>query len=641
MEIFVSRNTQEYVSANYYLSKLEKYGVDIEDDNYIYHSKVQEFRTEEAVTVNLVHISAMYLIEKVFVGQERLEKLYGPYSFSVERQLTEKELKSYVWQKKIAEVVSEKGGSMVSKDVYQYYNRKAALNKDGNQNSKSGLIERLKSLGFDLKCFPDDSDKIRLLYNLFFFEYDNNVKLLSFLGNPTLENADNSFGGGKTRNGILLRKLIMPIYPIIDKEYVYQVRSGLNAIMLHWQEQVEKIRLFVDTSANYSSIPDLDRIDSWLERYLGNIYFNKNGEYRDSVLETFFLKISQHEYLGNEKDLISIRKSRSGQRNIPNYRPEECIRMAYRLIPKDADEIESYVKKNIDKLSCFVYDRENVTDQEKKKIIENIDSLNAYIEMANTYTKMGQSKYIKEYLVVAALAEILNPCNEKISNTFYRYKTSDQKKYSAELKNKKKHINDSSVNDAFAKSQLAWIDKVNERFDICLGRSEESSRENNIENNLDRLIIKILSVNNFYDMMWIHNLFKSITDAILIPDRIIEEGWDELKKEVINNFSDFTIMGEPYQVCQFIGSCYNTDIWEQIVSQLVDLISVAMLTGESGTLEIPIELYDNYIGDSNCYQAVFEVKPSDRELYLRCFGYCFYEEEKSILRENGIDIFEE
>ena len=56
------------------------------------------------------------------------------------------------------------------------------------------------------------------------------------------------------------------------------------------------------------------------------------------------------------------------------------------------------------------------------------------------------------------------------------------------MKNKKRHIEDANLLDAFDKSQLAWIDRVNDRFDICLGRGEETELQSRIENNIDRLI---------------------------------------------------------------------------------------------------------------------------------------------------------
>lgn len=638
MESFVPKYTQYYISAKMYLDKLEKYGVDFSKDDYICNPKVDEYRTEQYVSAGMVHLSAVYLIENVFVGQERLEKLYGPYHFSVKRDLLDKEMKQPIWHGFIADNVCQRGGTMVTKDIYQYYKRKTSTN-ESKTSGKPGLIERLKSLGFDVDSFPDDSNKIRLLYHLFFFEYDNNLKLVSFLGNPTLENADNSFGGSATRNGILLRKLKMPIYPRLEREFVQQVTSGLTSIMNYWEEQIKKIRMYVDVANIDNHIEDLDRIDSWLDEYIENIDFDKNGDNENNILESFFLKLCQHEYLGNEYDIINVRNNRNGNIPLPKYRPDECIKMAYRAIPKEQADIESYIIQNIDELACFVYDREDVYDYEKKEIIRKIDSLMAFISIINENTHARQSEYIQEYMIVAALAEILNPCNEKIENKFYRHTSSDQKKYSAELINKKKHIVDSAYKDAFTKSQIAWADKVCERFDSCLGRRKESEYQINIENNLDRLLIKILSTNNLYDMMYIHNHFKSITDIFFYPEKGISKEWKKFVDAIQKYYPEYEVTGEPYDVYQLVGICMNTGVINQIVPDVVNLIRNAKTMGQIQEQMNQIELFDNYIGESNIYAVVFRADPYGLELYLEIFGHCFDDNEMHILESNGINGF--
>lgn len=499
----------------------------------------------------------------------------------------------------------------------------------------------MKLLGFDVDAFPDDSNKIRLLYHLFFFEHDNNLKLVSFLGNPTLENADNSFGGGVTRNGMLLRKLKMPIYPRLKKDYVQWVTAGLILITAHWQEQIKKIRIYVDMANIDNRIEDLERIDAWLEGYMENIDFDKNGEYKDNILETFFLKLCQHEYLGNEYDIISIRNKRNGTIALPKYRPDECIKMAYRAIPKDLGYIKSYIIDNIDEIACFVYDRENVCEHEKKEIIKKIDSLEAFITIINEHTQISESNYIQEYMIIAALAEIINPCDEKIENKFYRYASSDQKKYSAELRNKRKHIVDNSYEDAFAKSQIAWVDKVCERFDSCLGRRMESEYQINIENNLDRLLIKILSTNNLYDMMYIHNHFKTITDTFFHSEKIISSEWKKFTDAIKTYYPEYEITGDLYDIYQLIGICVHSSTMVQIVPKVVNIISTAKTTGRIQEQINVVELSDNYINESNTYAMLFRADPYKLELSLKMFAHCMDNTQMYILSSNGINQFDE
>ena len=314
--------------------------------------------------------------------------------------------------------------------------------------------------------------------------------------------------------------------------------------------------------------------------------------------------------------------------------------MAYRAIPKDMGYIKSYIINNIDKIACFVYDREDVYENEKKEIIRKMDSLMAFVSILNEYTQLRESQYIQEYMIIAALAEIINPCDEKIENKFYRYASSDQKKYSAELKNKKKHIVDSTHEDAFTKSQIAWVDKVCERFDSCLGRGEESEYQVNIENNLDRLLIKILSTNNLYDMMYIHNHFKTITDIFFYPEKNISKGWNEFTDAVQKYYPEYEVTGEPYDVHQLIGSCMNSGVIDQIILDVVDLIRKAKTMGQIQEQMKKVELSDNYIGEPNIYATVFRADPHRLELSLKMFCHCFDGSGMYILSSNGINEFE-
>lgn len=387
---------------------------------------------------------------------------------------------------------------------------------------------------------------------------------------------------------------------------------------------------------------NLDRIADWLDGYLENIDFGKNGIYCDGVLETFFLKLSQHEYLGNEMDLIRTRSKRTHKNiHFPKYRPSECVKMAYKAVPKDIKKLKEYITDNIDRLACFVYDKEEVTDKEREVLLKKTAELDAYIKMINAMTQSKKSEYIQEYMIVAALAEIINPVDEKIENKFYRYKSADQKKYSAELKNKKRHIEDASLLDAFDKSQLAWIDRVNDRFDICLGRGEETELQSRIENNIDRLIIKLLSTNNLHDMMYLHNHFKVMTDIFFYSDTEISEKWNIFINNIRSVYKDYEITGSAYEIFQFAGMCMNTDIFNEIKNQIINQISESIRMGKIIEQQYPIELYDNYIGGKEKCCAVFETNPYEETVTLTMFGFCYYEGEVIVLEQNGINQFKE
>jgi hypothetical protein len=108
------------------------------------------------------------------------------------------EMKEYVWQKVLADKYPDK--NRTQKDVWRYFHR----DEGGDTDSKKGLIKRLEKLGFYLDDFKDDQDKVKLLFLLYCFEVENNVQLVPFLSNPSIENVDDSFVGLETKNGELM-----------------------------------------------------------------------------------------------------------------------------------------------------------------------------------------------------------------------------------------------------------------------------------------------------------------------------------------------------------------------------------------------------------------------------------------------------
>ena len=102
---FVENPFKEYMRT-----RIEELGIDLSSDDYINDPKFKElFRS--FVTEDMASVTEAWWVEKNFVGQERLEKIYSPYAFGIERELSKEELKDYVWQKVLAGPMSRKSTS--------------------------------------------------------------------------------------------------------------------------------------------------------------------------------------------------------------------------------------------------------------------------------------------------------------------------------------------------------------------------------------------------------------------------------------------------------------------------------------------------------------------------------------------------
>ena len=118
---------------SYMRNRMEELGIDLSSDDYIYDPKFKEL-FKSFVTEDMASVTEAWWVEKNFVGQERLEKIYSPYAFGIERKLSKEELQDYVWQKVLADKYPEK--CRTQKDVWKYFYR----DEGGDSDSKKGLI---------------------------------------------------------------------------------------------------------------------------------------------------------------------------------------------------------------------------------------------------------------------------------------------------------------------------------------------------------------------------------------------------------------------------------------------------------------------------------------------------------------------
>ena len=81
-----------------YVNKiLDDLGIDIQSDDYAQNPNWKQVESTFAVEGFAMPLS--WWVEKNIVGQERLEKIYGPYYLGVERKLTDEELCECTWFK--------------------------------------------------------------------------------------------------------------------------------------------------------------------------------------------------------------------------------------------------------------------------------------------------------------------------------------------------------------------------------------------------------------------------------------------------------------------------------------------------------------------------------------------------------------
>lgn len=573
--------------------ELEKVGVDLSNNNYYRHP---EFIKKSQDYIIGLGMSADWAIEYYLIGQERLEKIYGCYDLRIHRELTNKELQQISWQTILANELQDYFSD--SKDVYQYFNRK-----------DKGLIARLKSLGIDIDAFTNQSEKIRLLYFLCIFEKKHNIKITPFLNNPTLENVDNRLVGDITKNGYLMEEFKNSIAMGISSDFIKKTKNVICTIALQWENEISKIIQISGLSDSKTNIYELNRINNNIERLIKILNTNdkKYGLYAHSLLETVYLKLSQHENIGRENDIIDVQNStREAFSDLPNVTSDRYLSLIHDVIKKE--DVYLFIKNNRSYLARLVYNKDIISSNEYKKFDTAAIKISSFLEILDDNIKYyALSEVIPVLLIIACIQEIiLLGKNDIIENKFYRYKSSDQKTLRAEINNGKY---------AFRKNQIALIFRVLKRMNFMAGRNKESELCSKIETKIDIILRKILTCNSIDDMLYLNNIFIQLFRSLSLRREDIEH---EAKK-----FTDAITTGyildieEPFIYEYFFGTIFNSSITLGLANIINNYIRDSEKDKKYIDVIQPIEL----IGDDtrSTYEAIFSVDPFAKKVHLLVF----------------------
>ena len=110
-----------------------------------------------------------------------------------------------------------------------------------------------------------------------------------------------------------------------------------------------------------------------------------HGRYKHSLLETFYLKLLEHENLGREYDIISVSNdvlnadiTQSGKRELYEELAVQEIKIS---------EVDDYLKNNRLKMVAYVFEKEKTTSNEKDKYDRAAPRVKYFLKMLIENTK--------------------------------------------------------------------------------------------------------------------------------------------------------------------------------------------------------------------------------------------------------------
>ena len=262
-----------------------------------------------------------------------------------------------------------------------------------------------------------------------------------------------------------------------------------------------------------------------------------------------------------------------------------------------------------------------------------MEKIEYYLEMLNQNTFVNKFIDIPQLLVVVAMQEIIFlDKTEFIGNPFYRHTTSENKRtLNSDLSNGA---------NAFRKNQLAWVGRVNTRYNAYNGRKKEALLAYRTQSTLDNIIYKLCEINSVTDMWVFHNYFIQLAEEVLLAEELFKKNIKRFEKSVGRRRKGYSVINEnSIYARRFFSITVNSGIVDQLAKRTAKRIFEAEKTGKPIGYWHPIELQDNHMSGSDEYEVGFIVYPEEKSIEVVEFKYNIDEERGQILKENGINVY--
>lgn len=380
-----------------------------------------------------------------------------------------------------------------------------------------GLIARLNTyLGIDLELFPNKDKKYKrerckILYLFYTLEKKYaHTNVFMLLGNPSMENIDNSFIGMQTHNGAIIKSIKESLekeLPLATKE---KFKKDIARISQTWDYVMENAYYLMDFMYENEYEYDFEETINILKSNTGKSSKN-DSQYTLSPIEMLYLKIIQHEYIGNMKDIRKLNEiEKDYTHNIPPELVAEMKELHYNRI--DINNFEQYLHENALRLSKYIYfwkkpNKENVRKirKSKEKFLKWLDFCKRAKPLLNT-----ESIHNELQLVSFLQAVILDDSNEIFDYAFHAY----DKYYNHKPRVQAALKNDNRILDAL---QCYWVRKVADRWYANIDRYEIRIKTRRLEQVCDDIREEILNKPSLDEMWEIHDFYfdEKLDDGLI------------------------------------------------------------------------------------------------------------------------------
>lgn len=393
-----------------------------------------------------------------------------------------------------------------------------------------GLIQRFKKhIDFDIDLFDKNNlehqcEIMKILYLFYMTENKyipellaamppekgkkpKKINLFELLSKPSMENIDNSFIEWVTYNGPIIKMIKDSLEKELSPSSANNIKEAVKYIVSSWDEFLENVSFQVSFLAsdgcNYSNY----EISTNLTQCVLDDSVNFLKMYTLSPVETLYLKMVQHEYMGNIIDILNVNDIQSEEDyHVPSEFVEKMRCLAVKHIA-----LEDINDEKIRELSKYVYLKLDTDKEERRKIKRSIKKVVRWLDFcARAKPLYNMKENVTELFVVSCLqAIILDSSNETFNYIFHGYENhfTPRPQVQGALKNEYRTI------DAL---QIYWVRKVVDRWHTNLDRYAARIATRKLENICDNILIKILSCPSVKEMLDMHHFYYKRREAKIL-----------------------------------------------------------------------------------------------------------------------------
>lgn len=518
LEKLTDNEALSYVSDVNPIGLWVKYGIDIYSVNY---KESANYKNIENARVSFEDNFSMALdeyIERFLLTDYEIHDFYDSiYNLGDPSELNDEECK----YEAVAREIIQRINPITNPQIGQWEKNKEPENIEKADDERSKEVDQIEDLvdttirqlkdytrqlkkylnidllAFDYANIKNKQEKAKIVYFIYMLRHNDEIfskiDIWQLLSKPSMENIDNSFLGWETYNGKYIKRLKHSVEKEISLNLKNNIKNSVSHIVNEWGDYMQSITKDMEcmAEAGHDISSYLDLFQSVIDAPFLPEINTKHLFVAPTPLEILYLRLVQHEYLGQIKDLLTLYDLQSDK---GYYIPKEYIHDMKKFQAKHVcrNKFDEYFEvKNVQYIAKYVYLKAETDKEERRRIREcknKVSKLLSFLSLA--YPEANAMDNLTELLIISCLQAILLDKDEKVFDyTFNGFEgTNGNRKGEIHIQ-----ISLQSGRHVYDALKVYWIHRVKNHMYANIGNKELRKKIRNLEKLCVKILEKILS----------------------------------------------------------------------------------------------------------------------------------------------------